>query len=78
MKEKRSWDNELKIQKDFLQRSQNTLIIKKFFKLKLLKICCGGTEKPVYKMTENICKHFSDKALLFKYIQIFILRKTAQ
>ena len=31
-----------------------------------------------YKMTENICKHFSDKALLFKCTQILILRKTAQ
>lgn len=44
----------------------------------LLKICCEGTEKSSYKMTENICKHFSDKAFLFKYTQIFILRKTDQ
>ena len=77
-KKKRLWNNELKIQKDFLQRTENTLIIKKCFKLMLLKICCEGTEKSSYKMTENICKHFSDKAFLFKYTQIFILRKTDQ
>ena len=57
---------------------ENTLIIKKCFQLMLLKICYEGTEKSSYKMTENICKHFSDNALLFKYTQIFILRKTAQ